>query len=100
MLYTRCAYEAECFSNEGAECPGLILKWILCAISKTSLFCICCSAPAALSFFFQISRLSSTFAPILLEIIQSNQPEGVHLLMKEVCLILPVSLHLEGRYDA
>ncbi|XP_046764329.1 39S ribosomal protein L48, mitochondrial isoform X2 [Gallus gallus] len=31
----------------------------------------------------QISRLSSTFAPILLEIIQSNQPEGVHLLMKE-----------------
>ncbi|XP_009079680.1 PREDICTED: 39S ribosomal protein L48, mitochondrial [Acanthisitta chloris] len=31
----------------------------------------------------QISGLSSTFAPILLEIIQSNQPEGVHLLMKE-----------------
>ncbi|XP_052555348.1 39S ribosomal protein L48, mitochondrial isoform X1 [Tympanuchus pallidicinctus] len=31
----------------------------------------------------QISRLSSTFAPIFLEIIQSNQPEGVHLLMKE-----------------
>ncbi|KAM6213765.1 large ribosomal subunit protein mL48 [Sarcoramphus papa] len=31
----------------------------------------------------QISGLSSTFAPILLEIIQSNQPEGVHLLVKE-----------------
>ncbi|XP_030320719.1 39S ribosomal protein L48, mitochondrial [Calypte anna] len=31
----------------------------------------------------QITGLSSTFAPILLEIIQSNQPEGVHLLMKE-----------------
>ncbi|NWQ62139.1 RM48 protein, partial [Neopipo cinnamomea] len=31
----------------------------------------------------QISGLSSTFAPILLEIIQSNQPEGVHLLMKQ-----------------
>ncbi|XP_010140447.1 PREDICTED: 39S ribosomal protein L48, mitochondrial, partial [Buceros rhinoceros silvestris] len=31
----------------------------------------------------QISGLSSTFAPIFLEIIQSNQPEGVHLLMKE-----------------
>uniref|UniRef100_G1NQW1 Large ribosomal subunit protein mL48 n=2 Tax=Meleagris gallopavo TaxID=9103 RepID=G1NQW1_MELGA len=48
----------------------------------------------------QISRLSSTFAPIFLEIIQSNQPEGVHLLMKEVCLILPVCLHFEGRCDA
>ncbi|KAM9263243.1 large ribosomal subunit protein mL48 [Cariama cristata] len=31
----------------------------------------------------QITGLSSTFAPILLEIIQSNQPEGVHLLVKE-----------------
>lgn len=31
----------------------------------------------------QISGLSSTLAPILLEIIQSNQPEGVHLSMKE-----------------
>ncbi|KAJ6664863.1 hypothetical protein lerEdw1_005835 [Lerista edwardsae] len=31
----------------------------------------------------QISRLSATFAPILLEVIQSNQPEGVHLLVKE-----------------
>ncbi|NWV00821.1 RM48 protein, partial [Upupa epops] len=31
----------------------------------------------------QVSGLSSTFAPIFLEIIQSNQPEGVHLLMKE-----------------
>ncbi|KAM9247675.1 large ribosomal subunit protein mL48 [Leptosomus discolor] len=31
----------------------------------------------------QISGLSSTFAPILLEIIQSSQPEGVHLLVKE-----------------
>ncbi|XP_074775336.1 large ribosomal subunit protein mL48 [Athene noctua] len=31
----------------------------------------------------QISGLSSTFAPILLEIIQNNQPEGVHLLVKE-----------------
>ncbi|NXG21720.1 RM48 protein, partial [Grallaria varia] len=31
----------------------------------------------------QISGLSSTFAPILLEVIQSNQPEGVHLLMKQ-----------------
>ncbi|NXV83957.1 RM48 protein, partial [Atlantisia rogersi] len=31
----------------------------------------------------QISHLSSTFAPILLEIIQSSQPEGVHLLVKE-----------------
>ncbi|NXD11249.1 RM48 protein, partial [Nothocercus nigrocapillus] len=31
----------------------------------------------------QICGLSSTFAPILLEIIQSNQPEGVHLLVKE-----------------
>ncbi|NXN95314.1 RM48 protein, partial [Rhinopomastus cyanomelas] len=31
----------------------------------------------------QVSRLSSTFAPIFLEIIQSNQPEGVHLLVKE-----------------
>ncbi|NWX22343.1 RM48 protein, partial [Aegotheles bennettii] len=31
----------------------------------------------------QISGLSSTFAPIFLEVIQSNQPEGVHLLVKE-----------------
>uniref|UniRef100_A0A8C3UBB6 Large ribosomal subunit protein mL48 n=1 Tax=Catharus ustulatus TaxID=91951 RepID=A0A8C3UBB6_CATUS len=31
----------------------------------------------------QIRGLSSTFAPILLEIIQSSQPEGVHLLMKQ-----------------
>ncbi|XP_053825686.1 39S ribosomal protein L48, mitochondrial isoform X1 [Vidua macroura] len=31
----------------------------------------------------QICGLSSTFAPILLEIIQSSQPEGVHLLMKQ-----------------
>ncbi|KAM7179524.1 large ribosomal subunit protein mL48 [Macrochelys suwanniensis] len=31
----------------------------------------------------QISGLSSTFAPVLLEVIQSNQPEGVHLSMKE-----------------
>ncbi|NWH80775.1 RM48 protein, partial [Piaya cayana] len=31
----------------------------------------------------QITGLSATFAPILLEVIQSNQPEGVHLLMKE-----------------
>ncbi|NXP68066.1 RM48 protein, partial [Chloropsis cyanopogon] len=31
----------------------------------------------------QIRGLSSTFAPILLEIVQSNQPEGVHLLMKQ-----------------
>ncbi|XP_035426269.1 39S ribosomal protein L48, mitochondrial isoform X1 [Cygnus atratus] len=31
----------------------------------------------------QVSGLSSTFAPILLEIVQSNQPEGVHLLVKE-----------------
>ncbi|KAM6291408.1 large ribosomal subunit protein mL48 [Porphyrio hochstetteri] len=31
----------------------------------------------------QISNLSATFAPILLEIIQSSQPEGVHLLVKE-----------------
>ncbi|XP_064500012.1 large ribosomal subunit protein mL48 isoform X2 [Pseudopipra pipra] len=31
----------------------------------------------------QISGLSSTFAPILLEVIQSNQPEGVHLLIKQ-----------------
>ncbi|XP_063275498.1 large ribosomal subunit protein mL48 [Prinia subflava] len=31
----------------------------------------------------QIRGLSSTFAPILLEVIQSNQPEGVHLLMKQ-----------------
>ncbi|NXT68702.1 RM48 protein, partial [Chaetops frenatus] len=31
----------------------------------------------------QIHGLSSTFAPILLEILQSNQPEGVHLLVKQ-----------------
>lgn len=31
----------------------------------------------------QISGLSATFAPILLEIIQSNQPEGVHLSVAE-----------------
>ncbi|XP_066476903.1 large ribosomal subunit protein mL48 isoform X2 [Tiliqua scincoides] len=31
----------------------------------------------------QISGLSATFAPILLEIIQNNQPEGLHLLVKE-----------------
>ncbi|XP_069739406.1 large ribosomal subunit protein mL48 [Phaenicophaeus curvirostris] len=31
----------------------------------------------------QITGLSATFAPILLEVIQSNQPEGVHLLVKE-----------------
>ncbi|NXI47631.1 RM48 protein, partial [Galbula dea] len=31
----------------------------------------------------QVRGLTSTFAPILLEIIQSNQPEGVHLLVKE-----------------
>ncbi|NXF97049.1 RM48 protein, partial [Eubucco bourcierii] len=31
----------------------------------------------------QVTGLSSTFAPIFLEIIQSSQPEGVHLLVKE-----------------
>ncbi|TRZ16604.1 hypothetical protein HGM15179_010494 [Zosterops borbonicus] len=31
----------------------------------------------------QIRGLSSMFAPILLEIIQSSQPEGVHLLVKQ-----------------
>ncbi|XP_074834865.1 large ribosomal subunit protein mL48 isoform X2 [Carettochelys insculpta] len=31
----------------------------------------------------QIRGLSSTFAPIFLEVIQSNQPEGVHLSVKE-----------------
>ncbi|XP_067322552.1 large ribosomal subunit protein mL48 [Anolis sagrei] len=31
----------------------------------------------------QIQGLKATFAPVLLEIIQSNQPEGVHLLVKE-----------------
>ncbi|XP_062983947.1 large ribosomal subunit protein mL48 [Elgaria multicarinata webbii] len=31
----------------------------------------------------QISGLTATFAPILLEIIQKNQPEGVHLIVKE-----------------
>ncbi|XP_061485078.1 large ribosomal subunit protein mL48 isoform X2 [Rhineura floridana] len=31
----------------------------------------------------QIRGLSATFAPIFLEVIQSNQPEGVHLLVKE-----------------
>ncbi|XP_025065172.1 39S ribosomal protein L48, mitochondrial isoform X2 [Alligator sinensis] len=31
----------------------------------------------------QITSLSVTFAPILLEILHSNQPEGVHLLVKE-----------------
>ncbi|NXG12215.1 RM48 protein, partial [Sakesphorus luctuosus] len=31
----------------------------------------------------QVSALSATFAPILLEMIQSNQPEGVHLLIKQ-----------------
>ncbi|XP_042316059.1 39S ribosomal protein L48, mitochondrial [Sceloporus undulatus] len=31
----------------------------------------------------QIHGLSATFAPVLLEIIQNNQPEGVHLLVKE-----------------
>ncbi|XP_015280539.1 PREDICTED: 39S ribosomal protein L48, mitochondrial [Gekko japonicus] len=31
----------------------------------------------------QVSGLSATFAPILLEIIQSSQPEGLHLLVKE-----------------
>ncbi|NXS64515.1 RM48 protein, partial [Brachypteracias leptosomus] len=31
----------------------------------------------------QISGLSATFAPILVEILQSNQPEGVHLVVKE-----------------
>ncbi|NXB01170.1 RM48 protein, partial [Cnemophilus loriae] len=31
----------------------------------------------------QIRGLSSTFAPILLEVIQSNQPEGLHLLVKQ-----------------
>ncbi|XP_075271260.1 large ribosomal subunit protein mL48-like [Opisthocomus hoazin] len=31
----------------------------------------------------QISGLSSTFAPILLEVIQSSQPEGVHLSVRE-----------------
>uniref|UniRef100_A0ACB8FFM4 39S ribosomal protein L48, mitochondrial n=2 Tax=Sphaerodactylus townsendi TaxID=933632 RepID=A0ACB8FFM4_9SAUR len=31
----------------------------------------------------QISGVRATFAPILLEMIQSNQPEGVHLLVKE-----------------
>ncbi|NWV30150.1 RM48 protein, partial [Origma solitaria] len=31
----------------------------------------------------QIRGLSSTFAPILLEVIQSNQPEGVHLSVKQ-----------------
>ncbi|XP_008936529.1 PREDICTED: 39S ribosomal protein L48, mitochondrial, partial [Merops nubicus] len=31
----------------------------------------------------QISGLSSTFAPILLEVLQSSQPEGVHLAVKE-----------------
>ncbi|NXN16294.1 RM48 protein, partial [Indicator maculatus] len=31
----------------------------------------------------QVTGLSSTFAPIFLEVIQSSQPEGVHLLVKE-----------------
>ncbi|KYO49086.1 large ribosomal subunit protein mL48 isoform X2 [Alligator mississippiensis] len=31
----------------------------------------------------QITSLSATFAPILLEILHRNQPEGVHLLVKE-----------------
>ncbi|NXG69009.1 RM48 protein, partial [Baryphthengus martii] len=31
----------------------------------------------------QIRGLSATFAPILLEIIQSSQPEGVHLVVEE-----------------
>ncbi|XP_064000139.1 large ribosomal subunit protein mL48 [Pogoniulus pusillus] len=31
----------------------------------------------------QVTGLSSTFAPILLDVIQSSQPEGVHLLVKE-----------------
>uniref|UniRef100_A0A8C8RYW2 Large ribosomal subunit protein mL48 n=1 Tax=Pelusios castaneus TaxID=367368 RepID=A0A8C8RYW2_9SAUR len=31
----------------------------------------------------QIRGLSSTFAPVLLEVLQSNQPEGVHLAVKE-----------------
>ncbi|KAL8191315.1 UNVERIFIED_CONTAM: 39S ribosomal protein L48, mitochondrial, partial [Gekko kuhli] len=31
----------------------------------------------------QISGVSATFAPILLEVIQSSQPEGLHLLVKE-----------------
>ncbi|CAI5773554.1 Ribosomal_S10 domain-containing protein [Podarcis lilfordi] len=31
----------------------------------------------------QISGLNAAFAPILLEIVQNNRPEGVHLLVKE-----------------
>uniref|UniRef100_A0A8D0DJC3 Large ribosomal subunit protein mL48 n=1 Tax=Salvator merianae TaxID=96440 RepID=A0A8D0DJC3_SALMN len=31
----------------------------------------------------QIRGLRATFAPVLLEILQTNQPEGVHLLVKE-----------------
>ncbi|XP_054830329.1 39S ribosomal protein L48, mitochondrial isoform X2 [Eublepharis macularius] len=31
----------------------------------------------------QISGLSATFAPVLLEVLQSHQPEGLHLLVKE-----------------
>lgn len=64
------------------------------AVSRTNPFCVWCSAPAVLYFFFQVSGLSSTFAPILLEIIQSNQPEGVHLLVKEVGFIYR-HLHLD-----
>uniref|UniRef100_A0A670Z2P4 Large ribosomal subunit protein mL48 n=1 Tax=Pseudonaja textilis TaxID=8673 RepID=A0A670Z2P4_PSETE len=33
----------------------------------------------------QIKQLTATFSPIFLEIIQNNLPEGVHLLVKEVC---------------
>uniref|UniRef100_A0A8D2J863 Mitochondrial ribosomal protein L48 n=2 Tax=Varanus komodoensis TaxID=61221 RepID=A0A8D2J863_VARKO len=31
----------------------------------------------------QIKGLTATFAPILLEVLWNNQPEGVHLLVKE-----------------
>lgn len=76
------AYVMKCVTALGA-------RWVDSsrAVSRPNPFCVWCSAPAVLYFFFQVSGLSSTFAPILLEIIQSNQPEGVHLLVKEVGFI-------------
>lgn len=64
--------------------------------NQPSPFCVWHSAPAVLRLSFQVSGLSSTFAPILLEIVQSNQPEGVHLLVKEVRFVSLASPRLQS----
>ncbi|XP_019359882.1 PREDICTED: 39S ribosomal protein L48, mitochondrial, partial [Gavialis gangeticus] len=46
----------------------------------------------------QVRSLNATFAPILLEIMQSNQPEGVRLSVKEVHWVVLMCLPSESLY--